>query len=82
MKKVEQNNTNHGNTALTSADELRLVGYLRAFDINGCPLSKFQTISFTRKLFFPDQLNWDGYGWYGRFKNKYALSHYVSLLIR
>jgi hypothetical protein len=60
MKKVEQNNTNHGNTALTSADELRLVGYLRAFDINGCPLSKFQTISFTRKLFFPDQLNWMG----------------------
>jgi hypothetical protein len=53
MKKVEQNNTNHGNTALTSADELRLVGYLRAFDVNGCPLSKFQTISFTRKLFFP-----------------------------
>jgi hypothetical protein len=38
MKKVEQNNTNHGNTALTSADELRLVGYLRAFDINGFEL--------------------------------------------
>ena len=71
LAKVEEGDTNHGNCALTSAQEMRFVGYLRAFDINGCAFSKHQTISLARNLFFSNNDNWDGRGWFSRFKTKY-----------
>jgi len=70
-RKLKKSNMNHGNSNLTSAEELRLVGYLRAFDVNGTPLTKAQTISFVRELHFKANPGWNSSNWWNSFTKKY-----------
>jgi hypothetical protein len=70
-RKLKRTNQNHGNCNLTSEEELRIVGYLRAFDVNGSPLTKPQIISLVRKLHFKKNPGWNGGSWFKSFAKKY-----------
>jgi hypothetical protein len=71
-RKLKRGESNHGNCLLTSEQELRIVGYFRALDVNGEPLTKSQAIDFVRKLHFSKRPGWNGYAWFKLFQQKYV----------
>jgi len=75
LKRVHRNkkktDKNHGNCALASDQEFRIVGYLRSLDIIGSPLTKPQVIALVKKLHFEKKKNWDGDSWFQLFQLRY-----------
>ena len=72
-RKFKKTNLNHGNCRLTSDEELRIVGYLRAFDLNGQGLTRAQTQTLVRKLHFSKNDNWDSNNWVKNFQKRYVI---------
>jgi hypothetical protein len=70
IRKLAKPDSNHGNSNLTNQQELRIVGYLQAFDLAGQGLTSVQTQAFVKKLHFKDKEDWDSIGWLNRFTAK------------
>ncbi|HYN44611.1 MAG TPA: hypothetical protein VER35_01300, partial [Candidatus Limnocylindrales bacterium] len=73
MKKPD---SNHGNSSLTSEQELRIVGYLRAFDLAGQGLTSLQTQTLVSEIHPNLGKKWNSGKWIIKFTAKYYYYYY------
>jgi hypothetical protein len=70
-RKIKKNDENHGNALLTNEEELRIVGYMRACEVMGVPLTKSQSVGFIKAMHFKTKPKWNGNSWFKSFRSRH-----------